>query len=64
MKTAGVVIESWKLAIFKRHLDAAEFEYDENPGIIKDTILLRVKTPFVAKLLPVIEAALSECRKQ
>lgn len=62
MKTAGVVIDDWKLPIFKRHLDAASCEYTENPGITAGTLTLRVKYDWVATLKPIIEAAERECR--
>lgn len=32
MKTAGVVIDDWKLPIFKRHLDGAGSKYTEFLG--------------------------------
>ena len=60
MKTAGVVIDDWKLSIFKRHLDAAGFTYTQHPGLTKDTLLLKVKTEWISTLQPVIEAAQKE----
>ena len=33
MKTAGVIIDSWKLPIFKKYLDAANFSYYEHNHI-------------------------------
>jgi hypothetical protein len=44
---AGVVIDDWKLPIFKRHLDAAGFTYTQHPGVTKDTITLKVLTEWV-----------------
>lgn len=64
MITAGVVLDRWKLPIFKRHLDAAGFEYSEHPGVTSDTMLLKVKADFVATVQPIIEAAQRECRTQ
>jgi hypothetical protein len=63
MKTAAVVIDSWKLATFKRHLSGAGFDFTEQPGITPDTLILNVKYEWVAKLQPVIEAANKECRQ-
>lgn len=60
-KVAGVVIDSWKLAIFKKHLDAAGYQYTEHPGITSDTLVLRVKYEWVAELKPIVEAANAEC---
>ncbi len=64
MKTAGVAIDKWKLAIFKRHLDAAGYSYTEHPGVTHDTLILKVKTDRVAPLQRVIEAAQLECKAQ
>lgn len=61
MKTAGVVIDDWKLPIFKRHLDAAGCKYTEHPGIVQETLTLRVQYEWVSKLKPIIEAANEEC---
>jgi len=61
MKTAAVVIDDWKLPIFKRHLDAASRTYTEGVGITADTLLLQVQYEWVADLKPIIEAANKEC---
>ena len=58
---AGVVIDSWKLDIFKRHLDKAGYKYTQHPGPFPSVITLRVITDFVHKLQPVIKAAQEEC---
>lgn len=62
MKTAGVVIDSWKLPIFKRHLDESACTYTEHPGYSSFTIILKISYEWVADLKPVIEAAEKECR--
>lgn len=61
MKTAGVVIDAWKLPIFKKHLDAAKRVYTEHPGLTKDTLMLKVEYEWVAHLKPIIEVANLEC---
>lgn len=61
MKTAGVVIDDWKLPIFKKHLDAAGRIYTEHPGVTADTLTLKVEYEWVADLKPIIEAANTEC---
>lgn len=61
MITAGIAIDKWKLPIFKRHLDAAGFEYTEHKGLTPIMMLLKVKTPSAFKLQPVVEAAQREC---
>ena len=61
MKKAVVAIDSWKLAIFKKHLDAAGYKYKELPGLTKDTLILQVEYEWVAELKPLVEAANTEC---
>lgn len=62
MKTAGVIIDSWKLSIFKKYLDAANFSYTENHGI-DNTIVLKVEYKCVSELQPVVEAAEKKCKE-
>ena len=59
--TAGVVIDAWKLEIFRRHLDGAGFTYTEHPGVTPDTLTIKVQCDYVYQLQPVIEAAQAEC---
>ena len=61
MKTAVVVIDSWKLPYFQRHLDEANFTYTEHAGITSGTLTLRVQYEWVSDLSPIIEAANKEC---
>lgn len=71
MKTAGILIEDWKLPIFKKYLDAANYSYGEptlfNPKRIKQPaystpiLLLKVQYEWVAELKPIIDAAAAEC---
>lgn len=63
MKTAGVVIDAWELPIFRRHLDAADYAYTEEPGPVQGTLLLRVQYEWVANLKPVVEAANAEAAR-
>lgn len=62
MKSAGVAIDTWKLGIFKKHLDRGGFAFTEHPGLTPDAMLLKVETPTIAALQPIIEAAQKECR--
>lgn len=61
MKTAGVVIDDWKLTVFRRHLDAAGCAYTEHSGVTDGTLTLRVRYEWVATLKPIIDAANMEC---
>ena len=63
MIKAGVVIDSWKLAIFKKLLDERQYSYTEHPGPMKDTLTLQVMTFSAAALQPTIERANAECAK-
>ena len=64
MKIAGVVLDSWKLSIFKKHLDGAGYSYTEHPGITKSTLILKVKCKWISELQPIIEAANEECARE
>ena len=65
MKTAGVVLDEWKLPIFKKHLDLAGFKYDEDPAsFTQGTLVLKVRYEWAHTLEPVIRAANKECAKQ
>ncbi len=58
---AGVVLDDWKLPIFKKHLDAAGYKYDEPVPFTNGTLTLKVHYEWVSKLKPIIEAAQREC---
>lgn len=60
---AGVVIDSWKLEVFKRRLDAAGYTYTEHPGPFPNVTTLRVKCNFAFELKGVVEAAQLECAR-
>lgn len=64
MKTAAVAIDDWKLATFKRHLDAAGYSYTVGSGVTHDSLILSVKFEWVKDLKPIIEAANAECRNE
>lgn len=60
---AGVVIDSWKLDIYKKHLTEAGFTFTEHPQLTKGTALLKVTTHSAAVLQPVVEAAQLACER-
>ena len=64
MKTTGIVIDSWKIHIFRSHLARAGFEHTEHDGPLPDIMTLKVKTKTVAELQPVVEAANKEAAEQ
>lgn len=61
MKTAAVIIDKWKLAIFTRHLRDAGFSYDTAPGLTDSTLTLKVPVADVAALHKVVVTAQTEC---
>ena len=63
MKTAAVTIDSWKLPIFKKHLDAAGYKYTEGLGVFEGTLTLIVRYKMVSELQPIVEAANKEAKK-
>jgi len=60
-KKAGTAIDNWKLPIFKKHLDAAGYKYEEPVPFTEDTMILMVHYEWVHELQPIIEAAQREC---
>jgi hypothetical protein len=60
-KKAAVVFDDWKLPIFKKHLDAAGYKYEESVPFTPDTLVLKVHYEWAHKLTPIIEAANREC---
>ncbi|MGV0961868.1 MAG: hypothetical protein ACOYB1_18740 [Limnohabitans sp.] len=62
MSNAEVLIDDWKLPVFKKHLDNAGYAYTEHPGLVKGTLTLKVKYEWVSELKPIIEAANKESR--
>lgn len=64
MKTAAVVIDSWKLSIFKRRLAHAGYTFTEHPGLTPATLALTVEFEDVDQLTEVIRAAQLECAER
>lgn len=63
MKTAAIVVDTWKLPTFREHLTKAGFTYSEHPGLTDDTTTMRVKYEWVADLKPVVEQANEYCAR-
>lgn len=59
MKTAGVVIDEWKLPIFERHLNRAGYAF-KNAGTMAGSLVLRVDTTNLVALAEVVRAANEE----
>jgi len=62
MPTAGIVIDKWKLPIFKKRLEDAGYEFSVYPCVL-NTLTLKVSYVFASDLKPVIEEANKQCAK-
>jgi hypothetical protein len=61
MKTIGIVIDDWKLSIFKHHLTEAGYKFTFHKGISFGTLILRVQARFASDVAPAVQAADAEC---
>lgn len=62
MELAGIVIESWKLEIFTRHLNQGGFKFVNAGTFAKGaTTVLKVEAKDYKKLSGVVKAAHEEC---
>lgn len=66
LKKAAVGLDTWKLPIFKKHLDAAGYKYEEPVPLTTDgeNLILKVHYEWVHELQPIIEAAQRECAER
>ena len=63
MKKAAIVLDDWKLSIFKKTLDNEGYEYTEVKGPTSKLITLQVKTDSISKLKPVVERMNAEAQR-
>ena len=62
MEVAGIVIDSWKLEIFTRHLNQSGFKFVNAGTLAKGaTTVLKVEAKDYEKLSGVVKAAHTEC---
>lgn len=61
---AGVIINDWALATFKKVLDEAGFTYSYIEGPEKHSITLQVETENPEELTPVIKQARDEATRK
>ena len=52
---AGIVVDNWKVPIFKEQLDKDEYEYTEELGPTPDTSILKVECTDIHKLKWVVQ---------
>lgn len=60
MLKAGIVMDTWKLEIFMKHLKAAGFSYERMPDFSPKIAQLRVMTNSYEELAPIVKAANTE----
>lgn len=65
-KKAAVCLDDWKIPVFRKHLDAAGYKYDDPVPFSPGTSIFQVHYEWVHDVQPIIEAAQRECaeRKQ
>lgn len=60
----GIVVDDWKLPIFRRRLAGARYQYTDAGGLTPNTTLLTVETDDLSALSVVVQAAQKECSEQ
>ena len=61
---AGILVDDWKLPVFRRLLTAGGYTYVDGGAPSPDVTLLTVETSDVLKLKDVVEACQRECAQQ
>lgn len=61
---AGVVVDDWKLPVFRKRLTEAGYEYQDGGPIPGDCTLLTVETNNMFALKKTLEKCQTECRKR
>lgn len=57
---AAIVVDNWKLPVFRRRLKKAGYEYEDGGGLTSDTTVLTVETSNLLALKKVLEKCQSE----
>lgn len=63
MKKAGIVVDDWKLPVFRRRLTAAGYTYTDAGELTPNVTLLQVEYNDMLKLKRTLEECQAECRK-
>lgn len=58
LQKAGIVIETWKLPFFERHLTEAGYAFENMGALLDETLLLYVDTADPQALAEVLTAAM------
>lgn len=59
---AGIVVDNWKLPVFRKRLTKAGYDYRDGGAITVDTSLLLVETNNTLALKKVLERCETECQ--
>lgn len=51
---AAIVLDSWKLEIFKKTLDEKGYSYTQHKGLDDESVILQVETDSIESLAPVV----------
>jgi hypothetical protein len=60
---AAIIIDSWKLPMFKRNLDKAGYAFTQADGLTPDTLILSVETTNINGLNDLVIKAQKECKQ-
>ena len=60
---AGIVVDDWKLPVFRKGLTAAGYEYEDGGSPTPGTTTLTVQTDNIFKLKAVLDRCQRECRE-
>lgn len=52
---AAILVDNWKLPIFRRILDEEGYEYEELSKLSKGSSVIKVTTDDLSKLKPIVE---------
>lgn len=60
---AGIIVDDWKLPVFRKRLTAAGFTYTDAGGLTHDTTVLTVVTEDAGRLATVVQECQAECAR-
>lgn len=63
MKKAAILIDAWKKQRFEKALNKNDFYFSVEPGPVKDTLSIVVRTDRVLTLAKVVEKTNKKCAK-
>lgn len=60
---AAIVLDDWKLPVFRKRLEEAGYEYRDHGPLTRNTTTLTVQTTNLLALKSLLDACEAECRK-